>query len=310
MRFGVVAFVVLCACRSAAPTSLSRDATNEDRPQKKPLSLTDRAEAILDRVTSDQYERPFTRQGWSIEMAANLFEEACKNGDAPACWKAHATTLSGDVFDNRHPILNEIRRHCLAGHVSSCAALHDRRKQLPAMAPGAAGRLRCTLEFGCDELAIKECTAGFAASCLQQAERVSSPKDATQLRSRGFRLAREGCTQGMLQACSVLHVNGTDDDKLDMFRMMCRYDAGHCHEVGNGLIDRGEREAARDAFEKACQQGSDLSCLYLGYSYVNGRLLEPVAGRGHALLALKCPAAKPREVDFCDGYPQRKAAAR
>ena len=60
-------------------------------------------------------------------------------------------------------------------------------------------------------------------------------------------------------------------------------------EAGKGA--HGDAATERDSFERACQYGGSKVlglCAGLAASYLDGELVEPVPGRGHALFEFAC----------------------
>jgi hypothetical protein len=112
--------------------------------------------------------------------------------------------------------------------------------------------------------------------------------------SRVTSLSREGCAQGVLDECNeALTPYELDawrpDEQLVIARKVCS-EQRLCGRYGELLLDAGDTAHARDAFELACQYRSSIfgTCMQLGDEYLDGKLPEPMPGRGQRLLDFDC----------------------
>jgi hypothetical protein len=255
------------------------------------------AERALDTSFALDYNRPFEPR--AEPPAEAMLLEACREGAARACWLALGVSVAGT--ERWREALRLVAEHCRAGHGMSCRALpldHEYgNEETFADLPGAAGRTapchRRPAATDCQLDALRaECRAGFAASCLALA-RTPGEVDRAELAIQAAAHALEGCREGIVRDCQsyVYARTGDADANLTAYEHICRLSGRDCTWLAQELLQRGDRGAAREHYEQSCQYGVEqlpLTCLELARDYLAGRLDEPVAGRGQALLGWAC----------------------
>ncbi|MEO7732674.1 MAG: hypothetical protein ABIY55_17020 [Kofleriaceae bacterium] len=266
----------------------------DDASARRRLELVAQAERALSTRWPLDYRRPFVIQP-EDETAANLYLEACREGDKPSCWIA--ATMDGSGIGRATP---RVLENCRAGDVMSCRALPSHLDF--GDAPGREGRSeRCwgVPEKTCDLSALRrECEAGFAFSCWWMFQ---APPPDKGLAAHALPLARAGCRASIENECRMLWSSGdagAADQKLSDDHL-CPLRIGECSAALTRYLKLGDFGRARDVAEQLCQYGGDQShynCLTLGEYYVSGTLPEPVHGRGEALISWACTKESFREL--------------
>jgi hypothetical protein len=290
-----MAFCVALGCGANRPDSPGRELIRNEPPQRDDASARRRVElvALAGRALSKRwpldYRRPFVTEPEpqpEDETAANLYLEACREGDKPSCWIA--ATIDGAGIERATP---HVLENCRAGDVMSCRALPN---HLPfGDAPGREGRSeRCQAPGKtCDLAALRqECEEGFAFSCWWMFQ---APPPADRLEAHALPLARAGCRATIENDCRLLwsiDEASADDHKLSSDQL-CPLRISECSGALTRYLKLGDLGRARDVAEQICQHGGEQSrynCLGLGEYYVSGTLPEPVQGRGEALISWAC----------------------
>jgi hypothetical protein len=288
-----LAVVVVGCSASSSTTPRSQPPIVKHETVDRRAALAARAEQALAADTVLDYERPLIAKPDPRSQTLALFADACQAGDARSCRSA-AIFSSGD---DRAKYLEAVAIHCRAGDVLSCRTLpNDRQDARPIDAPGAAGRSWACHEVsdlsGCDfDAARRECDAGMIASCHVLYGARPSAQASDELHKRIATLSREGCAAGLLHECANQLISTTwTDEQFAIARDRC-FKLRVCSFYGHMLSEqKHDLASARDAFEIGCQYSPWAlgDCLDLSARYLDGKLAEPVPGRGQALLDQYC----------------------
>jgi len=287
-----IAFCASLGCGANRPTPPGNEPIHNEPPPRDDASARHRAELVAqaERALSTRwpldYRRPFVTVP-EDETAANLYLEACRQGDHPSCWIA--ATMEGAGIGKATPLVLE---NCRAGDIMSCRALPTHLDF--GDAPGREGRSeRCSgaPKKTCDLAALRrECEAGFAFSCWWMFQ---APPPDNELAARALPLARAGCRASIETDCRLLWMldEATAADHQLSQEHSCPFRIDGCSGVPERYLALGDLGHARDVAEQRCQYGGDQShhtCLTLGEYYARGTLPEPVHGRGEALISWAC----------------------
>lgn len=248
-----------------------------------------------------------------------LYLEACRAGDHPACWiaaelaqqDAHARTPTNqepELTAAARDALTLVEQNCRAGDHDSCVALppddeHSGRRFPDA--PGAAGRSYACQMLDPDNLQAcptdqvrAECEAGFAESCRAASSLIGfatpRPPDAStrmaELDKRTAELGMAGCRARIVRQCGWAPADAPENVRYSEAATVC--DLGQrCSGLAALLLARGETLAARDAAERGCQFFRD-RCAELGVMYLDGKLPETVPGRGQRIVDFVCDSVR------------------
>src|SRR3569623_199082 len=269
---------------AAAPAIASADPHARDAARR-------RADEALRTDLPLDYARPFKPYVAPDRSAtANLFAEACKDGDKHACIiEAQLRPLDAPGTAFRTVLAN-----CVAGDGMSCRALpkDDQLARFPS-APGAASRSEACQHNrdGCnvDDLR-RECRAGFPAACYglysKLTDDVPEGHDAA---DRLVTLSSDGCRHGVASECEF--PSGDDLSRTEMARRSCDVRPDTCYVLAGLEEHRADKAAARELYERDCEYADTAwgRCIQLAGKYLAGALEEPVAGRAQQLLAWGCP---------------------
>ncbi|HEU4734281.1 MAG TPA: hypothetical protein VFT22_40595 [Kofleriaceae bacterium] len=285
----LVVFAILagpaCGAQRHDPVPAAPAPRTEDSLQHR-RELVARAEQALTRRWPLDYRRPFNDDPYDEDELASRYLAACRAGDKPSCWIGAAI----EHWDLGRPASAQVLANCRAGHLMSCRAIPE-DVAAPDL-PGASGRsLQCTArieESHCDIAALRrECRTKFALSCWRLATSTVRPESGdAQLFDRVSSLVKEDCGVGIAHECFQLY---SDEDDYFGPEHRCPIDILGCSDLAEKYRKRGDLERARDLMERACQYSADASsCIELGDAYLTGALVEPVPGRGEALVAWGC----------------------
>jgi hypothetical protein len=180
-RASLLLFLIACGSPQPPATDVPYNA-----PAHQPTAaeLVQRAERANAKHLPLDYARPFERAPVADSPAIELYLDACKLGERPACWlamylidqderirslDAHAPS---DVSPRWREATGLVAANCMAGHHASCLVLPSEREAhgltFPA-ALGAAGRSSACEDAeptGCQDALLRhECDEGFARSC-------------------------------------------------------------------------------------------------------------------------------------------------
>lgn len=101
--------------------------------------------------------------------------------------------------------------------------------------------------------------------------------------------AREGCRRKIPDACALVAPDGPAEDRRAALDWNCQVRRSECTRLGAAMLADGRRDDARNEYERACQYGRKPAlCVELARLYREGKLTEPVKGRGATLLHLAC----------------------
>ena len=239
------------------------------------------------------YKRPFDDKPIDRSRAMALYLEACRGGDKPACWIAMEVANA----DQWRAMALIVEANCKAGDVMSCRALpapEGTRHGFPS-APGALGR-EGDCEFieegsSCDRVAMRrECSEGFPASCRAIATSRPYVDDAPALLARAAELVDAGCKQDIISECRIVGSSASEQQREFASSRVCALGRAWCEGIGIRALKRGDMAKARDAYERACQihDAREAHCAELGEMYLDHKLVEPVPGRGQALVDWAC----------------------
>jgi hypothetical protein len=282
--------LVLAACgASPAPARAPRPA----RPAPPPpdphaaIELRARAEEALKKGAPLDYQRPFQTPPWDRTATAALFRDACQAGDKHAC------IIEAELGAGFERVL----ANCRAGDLMSCRALppDEQAPRFPDV-PGATSRSvacqKSPLVPPCDAEAVRrECEAGFAAACGELNNLDVLRSEDGRLLQRYPQMLLRGCQAGIASECEMVAQYGTDREQLENSQLLCELQPGDCSALAYIAHAHGDATTERDSFERACQYGGSKVlglCAGLGASYLDGELVEPVPGRGHALFEFAC----------------------
>jgi hypothetical protein len=262
------ALVVLAAC--SASTLPVLDNTANVQP-----SISHTAEAMLWNWRP-KYGNPFRHSDTTLDRAFDLYEIACKHGDAHACFHPWRGSSLVDV-------------NCHNGDLLSCHVLRNNDHGEGSL-PGALGReARLWPHTPFDLNALRrECERGLPLSCAVLLERTPNAPDRDAIRKRILDCAGEGCRSGVLDDCTLLDGLEIPSVTEEAETMRCMWTAV-CQRAGQLALARGDRIRARDLLERGCEMVADNRwCAELAVLYMHGSLPEPVAGRGAQLFAWAC----------------------
>jgi hypothetical protein len=307
--------VLVAACGGSPPAPAPSPAPHREQhaapapvdPHAK-LAARARADEALHSDVPLDYERPFKSKPLDRTPTANLFGDACKDGDNHACIVEAQLRPLDDAGTGYKTVL----AHCMAGDMMSCRALppDDHAPRFPN-APGATSRtVECQhVTKACDVDALRrECTAGLAAAC-GELEGVSPPiPDYDRIQDRWVALLMQGCRHGIAAECGIVPATASRADQFDNAQRLCDLRPDSCTNLGDLYELRGDKAGERDNWERECEFGKDRwgVCIQLAERYVTGKLEEPVPGRGQALLDWACPKlaayspAARRRLAICD----------
>jgi hypothetical protein len=277
--------IALGACGGkAAPAAISGSAS-------KPDGTYERANRALHDDAPLDYSRPLDGKRWDRKAITEQFHNSCARGDKRSCIIEAQLTLNSDV----HEKYRTVAENCRAGDLMSCRALPgDLNEQRFPKLPGEMSRRdECSeteLSAPCDAAALRnECTDGFPAACAALASQEPPLPDADVLATRADELAQQGCDVGIGDEC--LHLFFSDDHAtaLRAAQRHCDLDRENCIEVAVVYAKAKDKLRERDAKEQQCQYSrSYYPCIQLAIEYLDGKLDEPVPGRGQALLEYGC----------------------
>lgn len=115
--------------------------------------------------------------------------------------------------------------------------------------------------------------------------------------------AREGCRRKLPDACALVAPDWPAEDRIAALDWNCQVRRSECNRLGAAMLAVGRVDEARNEYERACQYGREPAlCLELAQLYRDGKLTEPVRGRGATLLHVAC-ASLEADGDAGD-YPE------
>jgi len=291
-RLVVLVVVTGCASASKALPPLSEHAAPSE--PRRPVS------DILEQDTPLEYTRPMAGASRNRAKTIELFHERCVAGDHYACRiEAQLLPVAPDAAYAR------VARDCRAGDQISCRALPgDRSSWLFPDELGAMSRKpECVVEprAGCDLVALRaECARGFPMACDELSVVPDSP-ELLPLATKTNELAVAGCSGGIADECRWAVAV---DHSITPRKFLCLM-ALDCGELAREYERTGQKDLARDAYERACQYGKDPidTCLDLAAKYVSHELTEPVSGRAAGLVNFACPQIRASPKAIATAYP-------
>ena len=271
------------------------------------------------------YERPFGGSPYDDGEPKRLYLEACELGDRPACWLA----ANMDLWRETGRASALVLEHCRAGDMLSCRALPPGLTSDDA--PGAVGRSqRCRDSrfdpTACDVVALRrECASGFPLSCqhLRFGPEAKNLGAREALDARILELSLQGCEMFIRGECGTIWSPGSEADDQLSSSHRCPFGLRGCGGVPAAFLALGDRTHARGAAERLCQYDIETTdpdhneqryfCLELALAYAAHDYVEPVPGRGQALMKWACASSAMREISKeCQAYvaKQERAAKR
>jgi hypothetical protein len=230
------------------------------------------------------------------DVATNALLAACRVGHHPSCWILLHVAANEDAL---RVGLADVISQCRKGDLSSCQAIPPLppHRLLPSGLPGERGRIlyqqsRAPTDDEADQLR-GECRDGFAYSCKMLAERSPDSAERREMLDKTSFAAREGCRRKNPDACELVEPDWPAEDRLAAIDWNCQVRRFECHRLGAAILATGRLEDARNEYERACQYGREPAlCLELAQLYRDGKLAEPVRGRGATLLHVACASLK------------------
>jgi hypothetical protein len=224
--------------------------------------------------------------------ASNKLLVACRAGHHTSCGLLLHVATSESALEVG---LADVVAQCQKRDLPSCHAIPPlpAHPLLPAGLPGELGRMLSTKPRApSDDEAVqlrRECRDGFEYSCKVLAERSPNLEERREMHDKMSLAAREGCRRKLPYACELVEPDWPEEDRLGALDWNCQIQRSKCNRLGAALLVAGRTDDARNEYERACQYGRDAPlCLELAELYREGKLAEPVPGRGAALLHLSC----------------------
>lgn len=286
-RLALLIAVGGCGGKSA-PAAISASSSKAD-------ATYERANRALHDDAPLDYARPLGGKPWNRDAITAQFHMSCQHGDKRSCIVEAELVTPRVTKDDLRAKYRVVEANCREGDLMSCRALPaDIDEQRFPDLPGAMSRRdECSeseLSASCDAVALrKECGDGFPAACAALASQEPSLFDSDVLAKRADDLARTGCDVGIGDEC--LHLFYSDDhaQALHAAERHCDLNRDSCIEVAAVYAKMKDKLRERDAKERLCQYSSSYySCIQLGLEYLDGKLAEPMPGRGQALLDHGC----------------------
>lgn len=245
------------------------------------------------------------------DVATNALLAACRAGHHPSCWLLLQVATRESALRIG---LADVVTQCEKGDLWSCQAIPPLPPHplLPAGLPGEQGRILSGKERAPSaEEAVQlrgECRDGFAYSCKVLAERSPDLAERREMHDKTSLAARAGCRRKVPDACALVEPDWPTEDRLAALDWNCQVRRSQCNHLGAALLAVGRRDDARSEYERACQYGRRPElCLELAELYRDGRVTEPVEGRGKAIVQAACAAAEKdgdaRDYDECVASP-------
>ena len=240
------------------------------------------------------------------EAATTALLTACRARHHPSCWLLlHLATTESALEVGLADVISQ----CKKGDLSSCQAIPPlpAHPLLPPGLPGERGRIlyqksRAPTDDETDQLR-GECRDGFAYSCKMLAERSPDLAERREMLDKTSLAAREGCRRKLPDACALVAPDWPAEDRLAALDWNCQVRRSECNRLGAAMLAVGRLDDARSEYERACQYGREPAlCLELAQLYRDGKLTEPVRGRGATLLLVAC-ASLEADGDAGD-YPE------
>lgn len=278
---------VLLGCWTPVAPKPTRDPapSNQVQPDQR-AQLVHSAERALSLDSPMDLTLPMAEKPRDRSHTVGLLLEACRAGDHPSCWKALAVAQDTD----RPAITKLVEGNCVAGDMLSCRALPDTPVGAFSGAPGSMGRSEAcddTESTTCDRKALRtECTAGFPNSCQALMRRSSPEEDRDALMARMFELSAAGCDAWIGPECARLASHDGDLHQQLAMQRSCDLER-QCGGAAGVLVSQNQLPLARDLYERSCQYRG-VGCERLAVAYLEGKLPEPVKGRGQALIDWWC----------------------
>lgn len=240
------------------------------------------------------------------DAATNALLTACRAGHHPSCWLLLHVATSESALEVG---LADVVAQCQKRDLWSCQAIPPlpAHPLLPPGLPGERGRILSQKPRApSDDEAVqlrRECRDGFAYSCKVLAERSPDLGERREMHDNMSLAAREGCRRKLPDACALVEPDWPAEDRVAALDWNCQVRRVECNRLGAALLADGRLDDARNEYERGCQYGRQPArCLELAQLYRDGKLTEPVRGRGATLVHVAC-ASLAADGDTGD-YPE------